>query len=146
MNLSAKLLTVFIPIGFVVWAMALEVVIPEAALSLIISVFAIVSALLFGALFSIFSVASSIDRSKLAREFRNMADFKRQLRRINRIVVYLVGLAAFSVCVTLAFFLLDLNANFEMVCLVFFVTHFFAIFFPLIYKIFQFLELAYRKI
>jgi heme/copper-type cytochrome/quinol oxidase subunit 3 len=146
MILDNRLLTIFFPVGFVIWALVLGVEIPEDALNLIISVFAIVSALLFGALFSIFSVASSIDRSKLAREFSNMASFKRQLRSINRVVVYLVGLAALSVCVTLAFFLVDLSPKIEMVCLVFLITHFFSIFFPLIYKIFHFLELAYRKI
>lgn len=117
----------------------------DGALSLAVSVFAIVSALLFGALFSIFSVVSSINREKLGREFRNIASFKRKLRAINRRVVYLVGVSALSVCICFFFFLVDLDETIEVIVLVFLVSHFFCVFFPVLVEVFKVLELGYRK-
>lgn len=125
---------------------AYDVNVPNDALPLVVSVFSIVSALLFGALFSIFSIVSSMDRTKLSREFKNMASFKRQVRSINRTVIYLVGLSAVCVIVALFFFLIGINTSVETFILTFLVVHFFSVFFPLLRKIFDVLELAYRKI
>ena len=138
-NFGLPLVLCLVSVGF-------GVEVKNDALPLIISVFSIISALLFGALFSIFSVVSSIDRSKLAREFRNLAPFKRQLRSVNRTVVYLVGQSSVAVCVTLSFYFLELSVSFESAVLIFLVTHFFAVFFPLLMRIFHILELGYRKI
>lgn len=145
-SVELALFSLVVPIAFVVWSLYFDILIEKEAFGLIVSIFSIVSALLFGAMFSIFAVASSIDRTKLSREFKNIASFKRQLRSINRVVVYLVILSAVCVCVTLLFMLIEANQNLETSILIYMVTHFFTVFFSLVVRIYYFLELAYRKI
>ena len=135
-----------LPLCLSIISVAFQVELTKDALPILISVFSIISALLFGAMFSIFSVVSSIDRSRLQREFRNMAPFKRKMRELNRAVVYLVALSAITVCITLVFYVIDLSEIMEGAILFFLTTHFFCIFFPLLIKIYYILELGYRKV
>ena len=110
---------IFVPTGIALGGLGLNVTINQETHGLIVSVFSIVSALLFGSLFSIFSAASSIDRTKIAREFRNLASFKRDLRSINRWVLYLVLLSTATVFLTLVFYLLALPQQIESGILIF---------------------------
>lgn len=139
-------LTTCVSIVLACVAVAYDVEIKGDAFGLIVSVYAIVSALLFGAVFSIFSVAAGIDRKKIAREFENVASFKRDLRQINRYVIYLVAISTVCVLVTLVFSLVSLPVALETWILIFVTSHFFFVFGPLLHRVFVFLEFAYRKL
>lgn len=137
---------VCVPIAVAYFVLFLGIELSDQSLNLVVSVYAIVSALLFGSVFSVFSVASSLDRAKIAREFGNIANFKRDLRGINRHILYLVAASAVFVLGILILTLVELNLQVETWIVSAATTHFFLIFAKLLLKVFRFMEFAYRKL
>lgn len=119
--------------------------IPKGGIELVVSAMAILSALLFSAQFSLFSVVASVNRERIAAIFSNRAQYKETLRFINVSISYLILVAVSSVSAFVLLHFFDLWPPLEAGILVALLSHFLISFLILLPRTFDILDFAYKE-